>query len=324
MKNFPSIVILLLIACGPLNKASAQTIDRNSFRSTDSLVGALGPMRDSTLAAIVKALTGKAANEAQKVRAIYMWVAKNIAYDCARRSHPERVNNTASYVLKSRIATSEGFAGMVSEMCRMCYLRCETVRGVARWEPHQIGDPGNELPAAWNVVQIGVRKYVIDAGAGAGDCEGKTFSPGLTDAWFLTQRRLFVLNHFPADKKMQLLDTPVERRAFFNAPVVYKLAPVMGLYTQPGQRGLLKGREGDSVQVMFQLSGGQQAIGAGILADGVKQQAGFRQEGDMVAVTIHFPKSGSYPIYLLLDTDQSVNGGPAFGFMADVSPRRKR
>lgn len=315
------LVAIFLPALWPSGRGFAQTIDRNAFGRTDSIALSLGPMHDSSLGGIVKALTRHATSEAMKLRAIYMWTAKNIALDCVHAKHPDKTNNTASYAFRNRAATSEGFAGLIGEMCRMCYLRCETVRGIAKRTPQDIGDVESENAAAWNVVELSGRRYVLDASAGAGSCDGRTFSPQLTDAWFLMQRRLFVLCRYPHDKRMQLLDTPLARPQFIYAPVVYAPASIIGIFPQAGQRGVIKVRAGDSVVLSFSLSANQQAIRASILTEDGRRSVSFSQQADLMTVNIPLAKPGTYPVYLQVETDRALKLGPAFGYTAQVSKR---
>src|SRR4051794_38850539 len=82
---------------------SAQDIDRLAFYKTDLLVSALGPMRDSSLKSIIRSITPLCRDQACLIRAIYMWVAKYITYDCAGGRHPRQVNSSVSYVFATRM-----------------------------------------------------------------------------------------------------------------------------------------------------------------------------------------------------------------------------
>lgn len=321
--RFASLITSLILSGSvPL---AAQTLDRLSFRTTDSLVMARGSMADSSLRSIVRHITPLCQSQACQLRAIYMWVSKNISYDCAGSRHPEQVNNSASYVLANRTAVSKGYAVLVAEMCRIAGITCEVVSGVARRDPDDIGRVDNKKQAAsWNVARAGDRWFVIDAAWGAGYCDRREFVPELTDAWFLTNRKLFALCHYPANKRWQLLDTPIERSAFAQAPVIGPVSSIIGLLPAGGQRGLLRGRQDSSVRIALTLKAAEEVLTMLVVSDGITTPVQFDRAGDQLSVTIPYPKSGKYPIGLLINTTSISNGGPAFIFRAEVTAKAKR
>lgn len=298
----------------------AQDINRDAFQETLKLVDSLGAMRDSSLKSIVNAVTVHCGSEACSMYAMYMWVVKNITRDC---KHPQRQNNTASYVLANREANSEGFANLIAEMCKLVHIPCEVVNGLAKQDVEDIGHVDNEANLAyWNTVVIGKKRYLLDASLGGGDCQGKRLNKQLTDAWFLSNRRLFALSHFPHDKQNQLLDTPVERSEFVAAPIVKPIANVIALVPPSGTRGLLRGRAEDTIKITFSVvpTSNIERIGsASISADGNKPTPALLVKGSStVTVGIPLPKEGEYPLLLLMDNY------PAFYFQVKASAAPKK
>src|SRR5689334_3456711 len=104
----PLYLICLLIVLGTSTRA--QDINRDMLVETNTLVTKLGPMQDSTLKGIVGAITSQCQNEACVMYAIYMWTAHFIDRDCTGDRHAAKENNSASYVLHKREATTVGFA----------------------------------------------------------------------------------------------------------------------------------------------------------------------------------------------------------------------
>jgi len=319
MQHFARSLALFIFVLFLSQAVSAQDVDREAFQDTDSLVSALGPMQDSSLKRIVRSTTALCRDQACLVRAIYKWIINNIEYDCLMAGRPERVNNSASNVLATRKGTSLGYANLVAEMCRIAGLSCSVVTGLAKWDSEHIGRVDNKTNShSWNVVQARNRWFVLDASHGAGFCEGRDFVSQQTDAWFLTNRKLFALCHFPHDKRLQLLDTPIERAAFIAAPVIGPTASVFGIFPMQGQRGILRGRQDSSLLVSFvvrPIRMMERIISVSVIAAGILKEIPFSKTEDILTVIIPFPKEGKYPVTLL------VNNGNVMSFRAEVLPR---
>jgi hypothetical protein len=321
MRHGIPIWLVFTIALNLHQTCAAQNIDREAFRETDLLVDRLGAMRDSSLKSIVAGITPLCHDQVCIIRAIYKWTTKNIARDCEAGKHPERANTSASYVFVHREGTPKGYAVLIAEMCRMAGITCEVIDGMAKSDADDIGHVDNEANAhTWNVVNVKGRWYVLDAARGAGYCDGRQFQKQYkyADAWFLTNRKLFALCHYPADKRKQLLDTPLERSGFVAAPIIGPIASILGIIPAPGQRGLLRGRQDSSVKISFMVKSAylmDRIRSVSIAVAGDTAEISFSKSADMLATIVPFPKEGKYPLTLL------VNKELAFIFRAEASPR---
>jgi hypothetical protein len=301
---------------------SAQDVDRDAFIETAKLVSTLGAMPDSSLKGIVGAVTSACNTEACSLYGIYMWAAQNIALECPRSKHPEKQNNSASYVLQNREANSIGFANLIAEMCKLKFIKCDVIEGLSKVDADDIGHVDNEAnAAAWNIVLISKRRYVLDASWGAGYCDGKHFVKQLTDAWFLGNRRLFALSHFPKDKRSQLLDTTIERSEFVTAPIIGPMAGLIGLLPTAGMRGTLRGRAGDTLRISFEalpILDVRRISGAAVSLNERRIPVSISKRDNMLEFAIPLPEEGAYSMTLL------INSAPAFGFQVQAAEARKK
>jgi len=322
IRRFFYFLILTLSAFCKAQTLAAQDVNRDSYFATDSLVLALGPMKDSSLKRIVQASTALCRDQVCLVRAIYLWVTDNIEYDCSAAGRPSRVNNSASHVLAARKSSSLGYANLVAEMCRIAGLKCQVASGLVKWNSDHIGDiDDGENLRSWNIVEAANRLFVLDAALGAGFCEGRDFVSELTDAWYLTNRKLFALNHFPDDKRWQLLDSPVKRSVFAAAPVIGPAAAIYGIFPMPGQSGTLRGRQDSALQVSFRVQPREmmeRIQRTSVIVEGSLKEIPFSKSADILNVVIPFPKAGKYPISLL------VNNSNALTFRAEALPKLNR
>jgi hypothetical protein len=318
MRPFLYTCLLLFVCCGT---ATAQDIDRNAFSETQKLVGKLGPMQDSSLKSIVNSITSRCNSEACIAYAIYLWTAQHIARDCR---HPEKQNNAASYVLRTREAGSEGFANLIAEMCKLVHIPCEVVDGLVKVDAEDIGHVDKDANLGfWNMITVSGKRYALDASLGAGECSGRHFQKEMTDGWFMTNRRLFSISHFTTDKNFQLLDEPIDRSEFIAAPIVKAVANIIALVPPPGTRGILRGRAEDTIRLSFNVmpAANVERIGsAAIVVDGGKPiPIPFAKGASVLTVAIPFPEEGRYPLRLL------INNYPAFDFQvqASAAPKNK-
>ena len=167
-----------------------------------------------------------AENDFEKVRAFYVWLADNVAYDVAALNPKDRPDQEdVARVLKSRRAVCHGYALLFKNMCELASVRCHFVAG---WSKRLGGRNGIEIPGtghAWNAVWIDDKWHLIDATWGAGTIgrkKGKklAFTKKFSDHWFLTAPRNFANTHAPYNPAWQLMDCPIPWETFETENIV--------------------------------------------------------------------------------------------------------
>lgn len=236
--------------------AGAQKIKKEDYLFIDHLAVNAGPMKDYGLQYIVDSITKQCKTELQATRAFYRWEAKFILFDMKRYRHPGNAPDNASSALMERKAASEGFARLFKAMCDLQKIECVVVKGIIRRSVKDIGRFDDEAVHYWNIVTIKNTHYLIDAALGSGylDEKRKHFIAEYTDAWWLCNRRLFANIHFPDDKMMQLLESPLTKTAFIQGPIVYPGAIVAGLVPTKMVKGMIRGSEDSSTDMKFILA----------------------------------------------------------------------
>ncbi len=181
------------------------------------------------------------ADESQKTRAIFRWIATHIDYDeqlaqrmgasaaaFSYKTEKERVEKEVKFKadlvrknFQSHTAICHGYAFMVEELCRKCRIECQTVVGFLKSDPEQIGKLPEERNHAWNAVKINGAWKFVDTTLAAGYVSSTTgsFVRNYNEGYFFTSPALFNLNHFPADIKWLL--SPLSKKAFAEQPVYY-------------------------------------------------------------------------------------------------------
>jgi len=149
---------------------------------------------------------------ATKVRLISQWMLKNISYDesglLAGTQHTEPKS-----VLRHLHAGPEGFANLFVKLCSVIGIEALKIKGYAKGFTYQTGKSIRHVNHAWNAVRLGKTWYLIDILWGAGVMKGVHFERMYqTNHYFLTDPRLFILDHFPINSKWQLLDPAITRQ----------------------------------------------------------------------------------------------------------------
>lgn len=271
-------------------------------------------MNGQMLQTIIEKLTKGRPEEVDRLRAIYSWMVMNVAYDCRGHHHPKQTNNSPSAVFMSRKGTYEGYANLFKTMCDMAHIKCDIVKGFAKSNPQNIGEISEKNAHMWNAVSLNNTWYFIDAtwSAGFTDVKVKNFTPAFTDAWFLTEKSLFALSHFPANKKWQMLDTPINRAVFTNSPIVGPAAISNEVYPTV-MRGKLRGRADTSKKIAFELDNPPLVKSVSVSHKYYdKAPVPYSIEDDILYVEVPFPKQGVYPVNIY------INDALAYIYNADV------
>lgn len=199
--------------------------------------------------------------EDEKARAIFYWIAANIRYDV--KSYYEQRNNRpvaysfkseeekvakqrqfkldfAQKALKSRKAVCQGYTALFDLLSELTGLESVTVTGTSKTSPTQIGKLPGASDHAWNAVKINGNWKLVEPtwASGVVDPANRTFIPKFNDGYFFTPPDVFVLTHFPDNKKWLLGEFTEQEFASF--PLYYGeyirddytiLAPKTGIFT---------------------------------------------------------------------------------------------
>jgi len=190
---------------------------------------------DIELTNLAKQLTQNLTTEAEKARAIYMWLAGNIRYDC-KKYHKRNTPKFSAYteeelakkittyhqknlirVLDRRRGVCEDYSRLFNALCQEIGLESVQIVGNARdfHKPYRktLGEPH-----AWNGVKIEGKWYLIDATWGAGYTDGGVtrFTKRLSPGYFMVAPERLIQTHYPEDRKWQLLTKPLNQKTFAN------------------------------------------------------------------------------------------------------------
>lgn len=116
-----------------------------------------------------KTITKGKATDEEKSKAIFEWVAKNIAYDTKAYNAGDIKLYSSTETLKSRKAMCNGYSHLVAALHRVVGIKASVVVS----EEH-----------AWNEVYIKNKTYLVDATWGAGWVDGDLFTPSFQPEYY--------------------------------------------------------------------------------------------------------------------------------------------
>ena len=211
----------------------AQT-NTTDFKQVDEYVASLGTLDTLNMGTISYTITKKFTDNKQKVRAIFDWIAYNIAYDCKAARANDNEKNTADIILKTRKATANGYAALFQDMCSVVKIRCLTVDGYGKRLVEEIGEKPDQFNHTWAVVQLGQSPedwHYVDPTWGSGYTDEKVlvFTKKYNDNYFFANKTIFNYHHFPDNVAWLLGVGSKSVKEFLQRPVVQNAAYDFGI-----------------------------------------------------------------------------------------------
>ncbi|KAI9193646.1 uncharacterized protein BJ171DRAFT_249972 [Polychytrium aggregatum] len=164
-------------------------------------------------------------SDLHKLRAIYVWITHNIAYDTQAYFAGKLHKPVVEEILRERRAVCSGYSVLFQEIGKAAGLDVRTVIGFSRGVGYLPGDmtmqrsrDGKPFGHEWNAVLIRGRWRLIDSTWGAGHLNGTNFVFSFTPYYFLTSPRKFIFTHYPGEAHQQFLTPPLSEDQFHQLP----------------------------------------------------------------------------------------------------------
>ncbi|MBA9078217.1 transglutaminase domain-containing protein [Rufibacter quisquiliarum] len=148
----------------------------------------------------------------ERVRAAYVWLANNVAYDVAALNMNftiKKGHNFVEQTLKTRKAICQGYAETFQELCQRAGVKTFFVGGYTK----QLGRV-EYIPHAWCAAQLDGQWYLFDPTWGAGYVEGNTFVKKYNEQFFMVAPAMMIKSHYPFDPLWQFSTLPITSKQF--------------------------------------------------------------------------------------------------------------
>lgn len=284
---------------------------RKDFSSVDDQVKKLGSLDNLNVATIADTITRNFSEKYDKARAIFYWIANNIAIDPKATKSKDNKKTDPVDVVQLRKATALGFALLVQEMCSMANIRCLTVDGYVKSSADEISNKADEINHSWNVVQLGQSPeqwFYIDAFKASGFTDKKFtgFTKLFTSEYFFADKSLFNLDHYPDNDAWQLGGGPKNLKEFYALPVISNAAYRYGLYKPQPMNGHIKTKTKNITSFSFVYNNAIPIKNIILIIGDEKRQLkpepmNFTDNNGVLSFNYQFKRADSYPVRILAD-----------------------
>jgi len=319
MKQF-----LLFLCCSflLLNTTTAQKVE-GPYQKVDDFVITLGPLTDNNVSTIADTLTRNLGSKELKARAIFYWIANNIALDAKAIKANDNRKTLPEEVIKTRKSTPLGFAKLFQEMSSIANIRCLVVDGFVKNSTEEINEPADEINHSWNVLQLGQSPeqwYYVDAARASGSMDAKMsgFIKDFTSEYFFADRILFNLDHFPDNDAWQLGPGPKSKKEFYALPLFYNAAYTYSFQKPAPALGLIQTKVDAKVQFSipyrYSKSVGSVALLIGDARKPIKPTPmNFSTSNGSIVFSYQFKTEDSFPVRV------QVNENTVLEYMVEVN-----
>lgn len=175
--------------------------------------GVFEPARPLDLKTEVERITAGCASKDERIRAVYWWITRNIAYDTEYRIY------SADACWLQRKGVCNAYSELLVKMLAAAEVNALKVSGEAKQEP--VNERGSSH--AWVMVEKGDGSFMLcdptwDAGYVTADTGKFIQKPGWE--WYDVDPRKMIYTHFPDTWHCQLLERPLNRKQYESLPAL--------------------------------------------------------------------------------------------------------
>ena len=237
---------ICLLVCLMLGFVSVQAqladFRHTNFRAADSVADVWFGAPVTDLISLSNNLTHSLTREEEKFRAVYKWVCNNIEFDYEifriNREKRDKFDTPEAlaawnkkltpivfrHLVEEKKTVCTGYAWLVQQLASHAGLSCMIIDGYGRNSTINIRNSGKPNHS-WNAVKLNNKWYLCDPtwASGAYDADREVFVKKYDDSYFLSDPKVFIRNHYPADKQWTLLESSTMDE-FLNGPLIYSSA----------------------------------------------------------------------------------------------------
>jgi hypothetical protein len=281
------------------------------YKYIDEDVQKLGSFATKNVAEIADGITAKFSTNEEKTRAIFYWIANNIAIDPKAVSKQDERNKLPEKVIEIRKATPLGFSLLLQEMCSYAKIRCLSVDGYVKNHAEEINEKADQKNYSWNVVQLGQSPetwYYIDACRASGFLDPKltVFTKQFTSQYFFTDKKLFNLIYFPDNMAWMLGEGDKNIKKFYALPVIGNQAVGLEMRKLAPLTGVIKTTIAKPVNFSFTINNENTIKKISILIGSEKKKQkeepmNFDNNDGRISFSFTFKKEDAFPIQIVAD-----------------------
>jgi len=222
---------------------------------------------------LAQQLTLGCTTDLQKVRAIFRWIADNIAYrtkETTTRKRKSKFNyeepddttdlkpldeRVAENVLVNKVAVCDGYARLFKTLCIYAGIRAEVINGYGKTESYKVHQRFRSNHS-WNAVMIDSVWQLLDVTWASGyiTWQGDTYVKQLDEQYFLSPPEQFIREHYPDDLRWSLMEDPPLMPEFRLSPFRQKSFTKYKISSYKPAAGVIEAYLGDTIQVELETA----------------------------------------------------------------------
>lgn len=288
---------------------------QDKYKPVDEAVEKLGEMSDKNVAEIAVAVTRGFEDKELKSRAIFYWIANNIALDPKSTRNNDKKFVLPEDVIRLRKGNPLGFSNLFQEMASQANIRCLVVDGYIKRNWQLIGEALDEPNYSWNVVQLGTSPetwYYVDAASAAGTVDEKftTFTKKFISEFFFANKAVYNLGHYADNQAWQLGIGAKSKKEFINLPVFRNSSVAYGIGRTTPPSGFVKAKLNSNASFSFPYNGKEiktLAVGTGngkkAIITPIEE---FSADGSAISFNYTFKAEDNFPFKIIINDEVVV------------------
>lgn len=296
---------------------------QNPYSDIDSFVVRLGALSNANVATITEKLTLPYSEKEKKARAIFSWIANNIAMDAKAMRALDQKNTEPEKVISSRKTTPLGYSLLFQEMCSQASIRCLSVDGFVKINTADFEETYEAPNFSWNVVQLGNSPsewFYVDCAQAAGRLDSKKniFTAKYYPQYFFSDKTCFNLEHFPDNMAWYLGEGMLNVKSFHSLPIIQPAAYIYLINRPDPLNNTINTKPGIPCNFRFKSRNlPENPTVTVIIGDGAKKQppqrVNIQTSGNEISFQFIFKKEDSYPLTIC------INEMPVLTYFANIS-----
>jgi hypothetical protein len=208
-----ALMCALTVTLIPAEPSGVGRVDRD-FSRVDQAVRDLSPA--GSIVRTIEMLEDAASDDWERVRAVYIWLTENIAYDTVSYFSGRSAVTDPAGVFRTGKSVCQGYSELFAELAEGLGLETVVVSGYAKGYGYSEDQFLHRTNHAWNAVRLGGEWHLFDSTWGAGHVDGRRFVKDFSDFWFDTHPELYLWTHLPEDDRWQLTSETLSMEEYFS------------------------------------------------------------------------------------------------------------
>jgi transglutaminase/protease-like cytokinesis protein 3 len=208
-----------------------------NFEKVDSIVSKYA--RFSKVEDLAIQIEKDFSSDANKSRAAFFWLTKNIRYNLREFHNPSKRNYSFRYAseeekieklqafkddlvaetFKNKTGVCEEYAQSFKKLCDLLKIEAEVIKGNVRNTADEIGQISNTTNHAWNAVKIDKKWIILDVTWAAGSETNGKWIRNFDDYFYDIPTHKIFKTHYPEDKIWVIRFGRMSKKEFYSQPI---------------------------------------------------------------------------------------------------------